>query len=112
MPTAKATSHTTAQALFSTPEHVVGKITAINIDNQSGGNRTLRIQDEFTPDPSVGTPSPVPETKERFQITVSAGQSVSVDKNSLENIRILGDCKSIGDDIQALCVIVVNYHFE
>lgn len=112
MPTARVAAHTTAQALFTTPKHVVGRITGINIDNQSGAARTIRIQDVFTPDASVGVPVPVAQTIERFQITVATVTSVQVPDYVLKDIRMLGAAKAIADAIAATCIIVVNYSFE
>lgn len=103
---------TIAQTIFATPKHQTGKVTAINIDNQSAGARTLIFQDIFTPDASVGQTSPTEQTVVRLQITIAAGQSVSVDKNTLEDLRFLGTAKVVGDATSTLCVILTNYHFE
>lgn len=112
MPTIRVTSSTVAQALWSQQKHCKGKISAVNIDNQSTAPRTLRIQDVFTPDASVGEPSPVETTKERLQVTIPAGQSALVDERSLKDIEILGAAKLIGDAISTVCICVVNYDFE
>lgn len=108
----RVTSNITAQTLFATPKHVVGRMSAINIDNQSAALRTLILQDIFTPDASVGVTSPTEKEVVRLQISVAAGQSVSVDKNTLEDLRFLGTAKVIGDTSSSVCVIVANYHFE
>jgi len=112
MASKRVTSDTAAQTLFATPKHVVGRMSAINIDNQSTALRTLILQDIFTPDASVGVTSPTEQTVVRHQISVSAGQSVSIDKNTLEDLRFLGTAKVAGDTTSTLCVIVANYHFE
>jgi len=113
MATARTTSViTTATTLFTTPEHQKGVITGLNVDNQSAVALTLILQDVFTPDASVGQTSPSLQTIARLQISVAAGQSISVDRNSLENINILGIAKMLGSATQATCVIVANYHFE
>lgn len=112
MATARTTSHTTATTLFTAPEHQRGVITGINIDNQSAAACKLILQDVFTPDASVGQTSPSAQTIARLQITVATLQSVSIDKNSLENVKILGIAKILGDAISTSVVIVANYHFE
>lgn len=112
MATARTTSViTTATTLFTTPEHQRGVITGLNIDNQYSTALTLILQDVFTTDASNGA-SATTVTDARLQITVAAGQSVSVDRNSLENIKILGICKMLGSATSTLCVIIVNYNFE
>lgn len=112
MATAKTTSHTTATTLFTTPEHQKGVMTSLNIDNQSAAACKLILQDVFTPDASVGTTSPTAQTIDRLQITVAIAQSLSIDKNSLENVKMLGVAKVKGDAISASVVIIANYHFE
>ncbi len=112
MATKKVTAHTTAVALFSTPEHSVGKISSINIDNQSGAQRTVRLQDIFTPDASVGQANPTLQTIERFQATVANGLSFSADEASLKDVKCLGDAKAIADDISTDCVVIVGYSIE
>ncbi|GAH89820.1 unnamed protein product, partial [marine sediment metagenome] len=101
-----------AQALFSTPKVKKVKITAIDIDNQSPADRTVRLQDIFKPDESVGETGPTTETKERFQATVGVGVSFSADEPSLKDVEVLGDAKAIADAAEADCVIIVKYHFE
>lgn len=112
MASKRVTLSTAAQALFTAPKHAVGRLTGINIDNQSAAAATIRIQDVFTPDASNGTASPTEQTKYRLQITVPATTSVNVDRNSLEDIVILGACSAIGDAISTSCVIIANYHTE
>ena len=109
MPTARVACHTTAVALWSETLHKKGKISAVNIDNGSVDPQTIRIRDVFTPDASIGTPSPSEQTIERLQVTVPAGQSLSVDKNSLEKIEMLGAAYAIGGAIAATCIIIVGY---
>ena len=111
MATKKVTANTAAVALFSAPKVKKAKITAIDIDNQSGAARTVRLQDIFTPDDSVGATGSE-ETKERFQATVGSGVSFSADDPSLKDLEVLGDAKAIADAIEATCVIIIKYHFE
>ena len=111
MATKKVTAHTTAVALFSAPKVKKAKITAIDIDNQSGAARTVRLQDIFTPDDSVGEAGSE-ETKERFQATVGSGVSFSADEPSLKDLEVLGDAKAIADSIEDTCVIIVKYHLQ
>jgi len=112
MPTARVTAHTTAQALFSVPKHVVGKVTSVKVDNQGGAARTVRLQDIFTPDASAGVSAPSEQTKERLQITVGAGLTADVMETELRDLRFLGAVKAIANAVDANCVIIVGYHFE
>jgi len=112
MPTARVTANTAAQALFSVPKHVVGKVTSVKVDNQGGAARTVRLQDIFTPDVSAGVAVPSEQTKERLQITVGAGLTADVMETELRDLRFLGAVKAIASAIDANCVIIVGYHFE
>ncbi len=114
MATKKVTANTVAQDSFSCPKVKKAKITAIDIDNQSTAARTVRLQDIFTPDASVGVTTPSAPTPpiERFQATVGSGVSFSADEPSLKDLEVLGDAKAIADAIEATCVIIVKYHFE
>ncbi|MBA7610063.1 hypothetical protein ES703_17268 [subsurface metagenome] len=111
MATKKVTANTVAQDLFSCPKVKKAKITAIDIDNQSAADRTVRLQDIFTPDDSVGATGSE-ETKERFQATVGVGVSFSADEPSLKDVEVLGDAKAIADAEEADCVIIVKYNFQ
>lgn len=112
--TAKVTANTETQDLFSCPKVKKAKITAIDIDNQSGAARMVRLQDIFTPDESAGEDEPAAADPpiERFQATVGSGVSFSADEPSLKDLEVLGDAKAIADAIEADCVIIVKYHFE
>ncbi len=112
MPTVNVTANTTPQTLFVTPKHKKGKITSIIVDNQSTALKTITIQDVFTPDPSVGTPSPTEQTKNRLQLSVNAGLTATLDETSLRDVEVLGTAKAVANATDAACVITVIYHFE
>ena len=112
MATARTTANTTAQALWSTPKVKKAKVTSVKVDNQGATLRTIRLQDVFTPDPSVGVPSPSVQTIERLQISVGAGLTADVPEMELKDAGYLGDAKAIADAIDTSCVIIMGYHME
>ncbi len=112
MATSRVTASNVVQSLFTTPKHIKGKLSAVNIDNQSGAARTIQIQDVFTPDASAGTPGPLAQTRYRLQVTVPGTASLSFDEKSLKDIECLGAVGALADAVAAACVIVVNYHFS
>lgn len=112
MSTAQVTSNTSAQTLFTVPEHQKAKITSINVDNQGSASRTIKIQDIFTPDESNGDSSPSEQTKLRQQLTVGAGLTASVSEEELKDVECLGVAKALGSAIDSSCVVVVSYHLE
>jgi len=98
--------------LFTTPKHVKGKITALNVDNQGASSHTIILTDTFTPDASAGVASPTVQIKQRFQTTLVKGVVFSADENSLRDIECLGAVHAVGDTLDSGCVIIANYHFE
>lgn len=112
MSTARVTANTIAQALWSTPRVKKAKVTLVKVDNQGAALRTVRLQDIFTPDASVGVPSPSAQTTERLQISVGAGLTADVPETELRDVEILGDAKAIANVTDASVVIVVGYHFD
>ena len=112
MSTARCTADTTPVALWSKQLHSRAKVTSVKVDNQSAAARTIRLQDIFTPDASVGVPSPSAQTIERLQITVGAGLTADVPETELRDLEMLGDAKAIADAISTVAVIIVGYHFS
>ena len=112
MSTSRVLAHTTAQALWSKQLHSKAKVTSVKVDNQGAALRTVRLQDIFTPDASVGVPSPSAQTIERLQISVGAGLTADVPETELRDLEMLGDAKTIADAIAATAVIIVGYHFS
>lgn len=113
MANTRVVSNLSGQAqLFTTPAHLKGKITALNIDQQGASSHVIRITDTFTPDASTGTPSPTAQIKTRLQVTLVQGTVFTADKNSLKDIECLGVVHAVGDTLDSGCVIFANYHFE
>ncbi len=113
MATASVTAnHTTAQELFDTPKHEKGVLTALNIDNQSDADRTIRLQDIVTTDTSEKVDGALQDAIERLQVTVGTGLTANVPKDELEDAKFLGVAKAIADATEADCVIKAVYHFE
>ena len=75
---------------FSVPNPKLGKITKIEVDNHStNGAITVMVKDKFTPDPSIGNPSP--SQVERIRKVITVAQGGHFESNELE-IPIYGDC--------------------
>ena len=112
MPTSRATADTVPIVMFETPGVAKGKLTSVKIDNQGAAPRTITLQDTFTPDPSVGAPTPASVTIDRFHITIGAGVTTIVSKDELKDVEILGRCEVVANALDAATVIIVGYHFE
>lgn len=117
MPTAVVTGHTTPVALFTVPSHLVGRLTALDLSNESGAARVIRIRDDFPTDASVdastgASASAASNEIDRFRIQVAENTTEIVPKNELENIRCLGTIKAIADSVSSDVHILAQYHYE
>lgn len=110
MPTLQVTSNTTAQTVAAERRDAVARPTSINIDNSGGAaDRTIRLQDIFTPSVTNGDSSPSQQTLERWRTIVLQGETLHVDESELKGLRFLGALSVIGDAIDAGCYVSVNY---
>jgi hypothetical protein len=112
MATARVAALIAGAPLFTVPLHMKAVVEAVNIDNQSAVPVTVQLQDTFTQDVSQANPAPAARIAFPFQATVPAGISFSADELSCKDIELLQAVVAICSANQALCAIIVNYHFE
>ena len=110
MPSLIKTAHTTAVEVAAERLDAKYKLKSLVIDNDGGGaDRTIRLQDVFTPAASNGTSSPVETTVDRLRLDVLQGDVLSMSEEDLKAVEFLGALKVIGDAIDASCYITVGY---
>ncbi|KKM66365.1 hypothetical protein LCGC14_1481950 [marine sediment metagenome] len=113
MPSLIVTASTTAQSVAAAVRNGVHEPTSMTIDNEAGSaDRTIRIQDVFTPDVTNGTASPSETTVDRGRWDVPQGDSLVLSEQDLKGIKCLGALKIIGDAVDANCHISVGYKTE
>lgn len=113
MPSLVVTAHTTAQTVAAEVRNGVHIPTSITVDNDAGSaDRTLRVQDIFTPDVTNGVSSPSLQTVDRLRIDVLMGDIVTLSEEDLKGIKCLGSLNIIADAIDANCHISVGYKTE
>jgi hypothetical protein len=112
MATARVTANTAVQPLFQVPLNMKGIIDSVTIDNQSAVAETVQLEDDFTQDISNLVGAPVARSAFPFQATVGAGLTDVANELSTKKIECLGNVGAICSAIQALCAIIVTYHFE
>ena len=113
MATATGVAATTPGILLLTEDKTHrGKITGITIDNQSASLITVGFYDLFTPDASVGTPSPTLQTILRKQVSVGTLLTAVLDDKDLKDVDIFGALYAIASASDPLCVITISYHEE
>lgn len=86
-----------------------GRITSVQIDNQSTTAKTIYMRDDFTPDVSVKVPTPTAKTVAKFQVTIGAGLTAVIPETELKNKEFLGDCKCYASAADAACIIITDY---
>lgn len=110
MPSLIVTSHTAAVQVAAERLDKKYTLTALTIDNDGGGaDRTIRLQDVFTPAVSDGTAAPTEQTVDRLRLDVLLGDVMVLNEKDLKGIEFLGALKVIGDAIDADCHITVGY---
>lgn len=113
MPSQVVTAHTTAVQAVAERRNAVVIPTSMTIDNDAGAaDRTIRIQDRFTPSVSHGVAAPVQTTVERFRVDVLMGDVMTLNENDLDGVKCLGELLIIADAIDANCHITVGYKHE
>ena len=112
MPSLIVTSNTTAQQVAAERRDTVIRPVSINIENSGGaGDRVIRLQDVFTPSITNGDASPTEQTVDRWRYEVLQGDSITLNRDDLSGIKILGALKVIGSAIDAACFVTVGYEF-
>lgn len=113
MPSLIVTANTTAQSVAADKSVASVIPTSMTIDNDGGAaDRTIRIQDVFTPSVSDGVASPSETTVDRYRVDVIQGDVVTLNESDLKGIKCLGALKIIADAIDAGCYITVGYKHE
>lgn len=107
------TANTTVQSVAAAEGISVHKPTSITVDNSVGsGDRTIKVQDIFTPAATNGDDSPTEQTIDRWQGTVLQGDVTTFDERDLDGVKCLGELGIIADAIDASCSITVGYKTE
>jgi hypothetical protein len=113
MPSKIVTANTTVQSVAAEEGISVHKPISITVDNSGGsGDRTIKVQDIFTPAETEGDDSPTEQTVDRWQATVLQGDVETYDEKDLEGVKCLGELGVIADAIDASCSITVGYKTE
>jgi len=119
MPSQVVTAHTTAQEVVAERADAVVIPTSMLIDNKDGGDdRTIWIQDRFTPAAYYGNEDPDevgddPDSPlNRYRISVIQGDIVSLNEEDLKGVKCLGSLYIDASAIDGDCHITVGYKHE
>jgi len=113
MPSQIVTAHTTAVQAVAERRNAVVIPTSMTIDNDAGAaDRTIWIQDSFTPSVSHGVAVPVATVVDRYRVDVLMGDVMVLNAADLEGVKCLGALLIDADAIDADCHITVGYKHE
>lgn len=120
MSTKKVTATTTAAALASETPNAKIKPTGLKVDNKGAQDVAVKLEDSFTSDACKTTAGATYAAQTltgtsrilRLQVTVKAGQSVSLNEDDLKGIEFIGDIYHVEDVDEADCAIIAQFKVE
>jgi len=96
--------------ILTLPKRFKGLVRRLQVRNDSGAQRTLNFNDAFTPDASVGTPSPSAQTIERYRMVIANAATITLDGMTYPIFKLLNNFRIVGDAASA--AIIVSYVIE
>lgn len=107
-------AHTTVQELWAAHEHKKGQLLGLKVDNQGSAPEKIQLLDGFTTDTGYTSggsayASAVVSNLNRFQITVPAGDSISLGEEDCKGIEFLGRAVALGSVLASNCKIIAQY---
>ena len=125
MPSIKQQANTSGLALWTPTSGAAlkGYLKGLKIDNPSIYDEKIELLDCFTTDPSKSNAAGATQAAEdfyaivasgkvRFQMTVPAGESVSLGKEDLEEVTFLGKAYVRGSVTTSDAVIIASYQLR
>lgn len=122
-PAIKVTANTSGVALWNENEHKKGELQGLKVDNQSANPLKLDLLDCFTTDASKANSTGAVQAAEdfqtavasgkiKFQMTVPAGDFVSLGKEDLREVSFLGKAYARGDATTSDAVVIATYKLK
>lgn len=125
MPAKQVTADTAGQTLFTivSGAGLKGQAEGLKIDNQHSTPEKIQLYDCFTTDPSNTMAAGAAQAGEdffaavlsgkvRFQMTVPAGESVSLGKEDLLEVTFFGKAYVVGSSTSSDCVVIAQYSLK
>jgi hypothetical protein len=82
--------------VFVTPKISKGYITGLASAALAISGQSISLIDSFTPDASVGNPTPTPVTRVLGTWTKGSGQSILLWENQLKDVMVIGTASAVG----------------
>lgn len=119
MATKIVNADTAGQDLWAEHEHKKGVLLGLKVDNQYSDPETIKLMDNFVTDSgytsggsaySAATYSGASAALNRFQITVPAGDSISLGEEDCKGVEFIGRAMAVGSVTTSNCIITTQYH--
>ncbi|GAI08160.1 unnamed protein product [marine sediment metagenome] len=107
-------AHTTVQELWAVHEHKKGHLLGLKVDNQYSAAEKIQLLDDFTTDAGYTSggsayAQAVVSNLNRMQVTVPAGDCISLGEEDCKGIEFLGRALALGSAIASNCKITAQY---
>jgi len=107
-------AHTTVQELWAAHEHKKGHLLGLKVDNQYSAAEKIQLLDDFTTDSGYTSggsayAAAVVSNLTRMQVTVPAGDCISLGEEECKGIEFLGRALALGSALASGCKITAQY---
>jgi len=114
MATKIVNANTTAQELWAAHEHKKGHLLGVKVDNQHTAPEKIQFLDDLTTDSGYTSggsayASAVVSNLNRMQVTVPAGDCISLGEEECKGIEFLGRALALGSATASGCIITAQY---
>lgn len=117
MATKIVNAHTTGMDLWAEHEHKKGHLLGLKVDNESVNPETVSLMDNFTTDSGYTSGGSAYSAQalvsgsaiKKFQITVPAGDSISLGEEDCKGLEFLGRTAALCSVTASGCIITAQY---
>jgi len=117
MATKIVNAQTTGMDLWQENEHKKGHLLGLKVDNKSVNPETISLMDNFTTDSGYTSGGSAYSEEslisgdaiQRFQVTVPAGDSISLGEEDCKELEFLGRAAALGSVTATGCKITAQY---
>jgi len=108
---------TTGMDLWAEHEHKKGHLLGLKVDNKHSAPETIRLMDNFTTDAGYTSGGSAYSAEslisgsaiQKFQVTVPAGDSISLGEEDCKGLEFLGRAAALGSATASGCIITAQY---
>ena len=117
MATTIVNAQTTGMDLWAEHEHKKGHLLGLKVDNKDPNPHTIKLMDNITTDAGYTSGGSAYSAQslisgsaiQKFQVTVPAGDSISLGEEDCKGIEFLGRAAALGSAATSGCIITAQY---